>query len=112
MANTWFTKGLQKSKLKLRKLEKNYATNQSIYNRQTLLDYSKTYKSLIRSAKNNYYNRKLNEAWGNSKQQWNLINEICGRASKDNNIIKSLKINNSTTTDNSKMAFHPRRNHQ
>ena len=104
MENVWFTKGLQKSKLKLRQLEKKYARDQSIYNRQTLIDYNKTYKSLIRKAKNNYYNKKLNDAWGNGREQWQIINDICGRASKDSNIIKSLKINNVNTVDSKKMA--------
>ena len=102
--NVWFTKGLQKSKLKLRQLEKKFAQDQSIYNRQQLTNYNKIYKSLIRHAKNNYYNYKLSNAWGDSRKQWRLIDEICGRASKDNNIIKALKINSVKTTDSAVMA--------
>ena len=46
----------------------------------------------------------LSDSWGDSRKQWNIINEICGRVSKDTNGINTLKINNVKTTDKLKIT--------
>ena len=104
MDNVWFTKGLQKSKLKLRKLEKKYKQKPNLLNKTTLDEYSKQYKSLIRKIKNNYYRNKLLNSWGDGRKQWNIINEICGRISKDTNCINTLQIGNVKTADKLKIT--------
>ena len=51
MDNVWFTKGLQKSKLKLRKLEKRFKLKPNLLNKTTLDEYSKLYKNLNKENK-------------------------------------------------------------
>ena len=105
MDNVWFTKGMQKSKLTLRKLEKRFAKYPFYSNKIQLENYYKTYKSIIRKAKNSHYYNLLNNSWGDSRKQWETINEICGKLSKDTRSIKSLKNSFGTRIiDNKKMA--------
>ena len=102
--NPWFTSGLQKSKLKLRKLIKTYNKDPCSLNKIRLDNYNKAYKSLIRTAKNNYYTKKLHESWGDSKAQWNLVNSITGRLTKDTHGVAKLLINNKYTTNSKSIA--------
>ena len=97
--NPWFTKGLRKSKIKLRKLIKNYNSDPCSLNKIRLDTYNKAYKTLIRQAKNNYYTKKLNENWGNSKARWDIVNSLTGRLKKDTHSVKKLLINNKYTSN-------------
>ena len=52
----------------------------------------------IKLAKKNYYNNLLNEASGNSKQTWKVINQILNRNSSGPNVIKSLNVDDNEVT--------------
>ena len=91
MENKWFSKGLQKSKIKLRKLHKKSITNPNTDNISKYKEYYKIYKSTLRQAKTTYYKTELGNAWGESRKLWNIINEMSGRLKKDTKAIHSIK---------------------
>ena len=102
--NPWFSKGLQISKNKLNKLLRNYNKKPTSVNKIRLDTYNKEYKKLIRQAKNKYYINKLNNSWGNSKQQWNLVNSLTGRLKNDTHAVSNLLINNKLTSNSKHIA--------
>ena len=91
MENKWFTPGLRKSKIKLRKLHKKSIIKPSNTNTSNYKAYYKVYKNLLRHAKTTYYKTELTNAWGESRKLWSIINEMSGRLNKDTKAIKIIK---------------------
>ncbi len=92
----WITSAIIKSIKRKDNLYKKYVCNPSVCNKNLYVNYKNKLTTLIRLSKRNYFAMKLNECKYDSKQTWNVLNNILGRSAKssassyfkvDNNII-------------------------
>ena len=107
LVNPWITNGLIKSinfknflykKWKSSKNSKNKLGDETIYEKYK--NYRKRLTYLIRLAKNKFYSKKFDKCKGNSKQTWQLINELRGKSNRkvkcsfiiDGNVIKERRL--------------------
>ena len=72
----WITKGIKKSLATKHKLYKKYLKNPSSNNLLLYKKYRNKLNHTIRIGKKKYYKDKFMEAHKNTKQTWNLINEV------------------------------------
>ena len=98
----WFTKKLQLQGKKVRQIHRQC----TLQPQQTSLktDYitaRNKYNKDKRVAKQNYYDGQFLKHQNNTKETWNLINNISGRKNKasNNNTVKKLTVNNTEITD-------------
>ena len=105
--NPWVTNGLIKSinyknflykKWKSSKNSKDKLGDLNIYEKYK--NYRKKLTYLIRAAKNMFYSKKFDQCKGNSKQTWQLINELRGKCK---NKVKSSFIINGTEIKNRRL---------
>ena len=56
--------------------------------------------NLIKTSKNEYYKNKLNDALGNSKKSWEIVNNLLNNKKNKTTLIKNIKSNGVEITDN------------
>lgn len=92
----YITSTIKKSIRKRNKLQKLY-TKWPLTYEATFKRYRNTLTSVIRAARNNYYNSGLREGSGNSRKTWEIINGLIGRSKS--NIVSSVELINKLLTD-------------
>jgi hypothetical protein len=109
LINPWITSGIIASISKKNYLYKKWkktVTKKNKFGDQILYDTYKTFrkklKQIICTAKKNHYVKKFDEAQGNSKKTWKIINEIRGKGRTD--IKPSFKIDGSLVEDRRAIA--------
>ena len=75
----WITKGLLKSINTKCKLYKAYLKNPCNFNNDRYTKYKNKLNHLLKISKRNYYDYKINEAKGNLKATWKILNEIINK---------------------------------
>ncbi len=75
----WITSAILRSIHRKEKLHKKYVSNPTNANKQAHVSYRNKLTTLIRISKRHYYAEKLEESKFNSKQTWNVLNDILGR---------------------------------
>ena len=103
-ANPWITDGIITSVNAKHLLYKNWIKSKTSRNPngdirlyQKFSDYRRSLKHLIKTAKSNYYCKKINEHQGNLKKTWSVINELRGK--KKSTIKPLFIIDNQRITD-------------
>ncbi len=94
----WITSAIVKSINRKDKLYKKYVSHSTDYNKNLYVTYRNRLTALIRVSKRNYYADKLKEFKHNSKQTWNVLNNILGRNNKPT-IASQFKLNNIQVSD-------------
>jgi hypothetical protein len=86
------------------KLKKKWSKNPN-NNRAKIrfLKYSKKLREQTSIAKTNFYVNKFNSARGNSKKEWNIVNDLLNR-NPSRTSLNCLKVNNEVISDKIKMA--------
>lgn len=103
--NEWITSEYME---KLKKRDKMYERWKKVQNEYTKDEFEKLKKEaekLKRNLKKNYVNKKLEEAKGNSKKTWKILNELCGRENKRvKTVNKIVDIDGNVVEDKYKIA--------
>ena len=76
----WLTTGIIISIQHKSKLYKKYLKSPTPIHRDNYKKFNNLLKRIIRLAERNYYHNKFNQALGNIKESWNIINEILNRS--------------------------------
>ena len=96
--NPWITLGILRSIKKRNKLYKSYISNPSEQNCNKYKKYRNNLNSVIRTSKQMYYSKELENAEGNINATWNTINKILNK-NKPRNNLDNLKIDNKEITN-------------
>ena len=96
--NPWITLGILLSIKKRNKLYKSYISNPSEQKCNKYKRYRNNLNSVIRTSKQMYYSKELENAEGNLNATWNTINKMLNK-SKPRNNLDNLKIDNKEITN-------------
>lgn len=75
----WLTRGIKTSAKNLRNLHYIRKYTQEVFFFEYYTKYRNIYKKVIKTAKENYFNARLNHANNKSKESWAIINELRGK---------------------------------
>ena len=95
--NPWITQGILGSIKKRNKMYKSYISNPSKENLNKYKQYRNKLTSTIRTSKEMYYAKQLENAEGNLNATWNIINKLINK-NKSHNNVESLNIDNQDIT--------------
>ena len=99
--NKFMSKGLlisRMTKLKLARQAKKSEANKLRY-----IEYRNLYNSIIKTAKAIYYRKSIEEAKGNARKIWQIINEACNRSSSSSSVDK-IEIEGNISNDKKSIA--------
>ena len=97
--NPWITLGILRSNKKRNKLYKSYISNRaSEQNCNKYKRYRNNLNSVIRTSKQMYYSKELENAEGNLNATWNAINQVLNK-NKPRNNPDNLKLDNKEITN-------------
>ena len=94
--NPWYSKEARDLKIKFDKQRKKFFKINSPENEGLLRELKKSYSKQIRKDKQNYFHSKLKECNGNSRQVWQIINEVLSRKSVEKIQTEIIKYNGIT----------------
>ena len=111
--NPWITPGIKSSICKKHSYYKLWKKSKHKDKVQAQIETTKAYyekyksyrrylKRIIKGAKRNYYSKRFENAQGNLKKTWSLVNELRGKSKR--NIKASFKINGELVEDKKKIA--------
>ena len=100
----WFTKALQISSKKLRKLYKEYISSKDIHAHNKYIEYRNLYNKIRKAAKTLHYSSLFNEYRNNIKKTWNLINSLTGTGRRTDTPVNSLFVDNTHITNPNHIA--------
>ena len=100
----WITEKTLLLKQTSNKLQKKYIRNKSLLTYNNLLDSIKEFKRNVKIDKESYYRQRLADAGSNSKQIWQVINELLKRKYKSSNNINQLNYKDKILTNPKEIA--------
>ena len=101
----WLMSGLMISIKKCKRLYKNsISTNKMAKGREQYVKYNTCLRKVKWVAKKLYYVQKCTEFKHSTKELWGTINKICGKANDKSMCIESLKVDNVTTYNTTKIT--------
>ena len=102
--NQWTTAGLQVSLKQSNVLYKEYRKSPTPSNRQKYKDYKRKLEELIRIAKSDYYDIILEEAGGDTRRLWGVLNELIDRKQCRHNMPNRFIIDGKSVRDKKNIA--------
>ena len=76
------TQKILQQRLQLEKLRKRFLKKKTESNEASYKTYKKSYKSALKTAKNEYYTSQLQKAAKDGKKTWQIINQVLERHKK------------------------------
>jgi hypothetical protein len=101
----WVTSGIIKSIHRKHSLYKKYISCKTEESKSKYINYKNKLTTTIRMAEKQYFSHKFEMAKGSINKTWQTINDIiAGPNTRNNKIIKEMKINDNIVTDNNILA--------
>ena len=100
----WITKGLQKSIKTKYNLYKKYLRHPSLHNETRYKKYKNRLNHLLKIPKRNHYDDKFENAKGNLKQTWKILNEIINKRKTRSKMPSTFIHNNQEISDPFRIA--------
>lgn len=100
----WFTRALQISSKKLRKLYKHYITTKTTASHTNYIQYRNMYNKIRKAAKTLHFTNLFHEYRNNTKKTWQLINNLTGRKQNTKSPTQTLTLSNAQVTNPTDIA--------
>lgn len=101
----WITNGLVNSINRKDKLYKEHRKHPNdLSKKHEFINYKNNLTTIIRTAKRNYYQIRIDTCKNNSKILWNTVNELTGKTKTENNITEIHNVQGISVTDSSEIA--------
>lgn len=103
--NSWITDKIIRDGQALKNLHNNLKNNPNVINVTTYKNLKRQHKKNIKTAKQTFYNNKINDAENRSRETWKIVNQRLG---KTDNLRKPIQLNigDRLISDNVEIANH------